>query len=145
MELSERPADTELVGRAFRALHTIKGSGSMFGFEELALFTHNLENAFDEVRKGKVTVTSELINLSLSGLDQIKCMIDEGGTGGATNTAASTEILSKLWQLTGLTHGAEPAVSPKQPAPPRPPKVSLASGSYIFSPALTCCETAPIR
>jgi two-component system chemotaxis sensor kinase CheA len=39
----------------------------MFGFDELAGFTHNLENAFDEVRGGRLQVTSELINLSLSG------------------------------------------------------------------------------
>ena len=36
LELNENRADMELVGRVFRALHTIKGSGSMFGFEELA-------------------------------------------------------------------------------------------------------------
>ena len=43
LELNEHPEDSELVGKAFRALHTIKGSGAMFGFDELAAFTHNLE------------------------------------------------------------------------------------------------------
>ena len=76
LELSIRPDDKELVGRTFRALHTIKGSGSMFGFEELAAFTHNLENAFDEVRNGRLPVTSELINVSLAALDQIKAMLE---------------------------------------------------------------------
>ena len=47
LELNENRGDAELVGRVFRALHTIKGSGSMFGFEDMAAFTHNLENAFD--------------------------------------------------------------------------------------------------
>ena len=42
LELNENAGDGELVGRVFRGLHTIKGSGSMFGFEELAAFTHNL-------------------------------------------------------------------------------------------------------
>src|SRR6202161_3087969 len=79
LELNTDRSDAELVGRVFRALHTIKGSGSMFGFEELAAFTHNLENAYDEVRNGRLEVSSELINLSLSALDQIKSMIEEGG------------------------------------------------------------------
>ena len=71
------------MGRAFRALHTIKGSGAMFGFDELAAFTHNLENAFDEVRNGRLKVTSELIDLSLAALDQIKAMLEEAaGRGG---------------------------------------------------------------
>jgi two-component system, chemotaxis family, sensor kinase CheA len=120
LELSERPADTELVGRAFRALHTIKGSGSMFGFERLAAFTHNLENAFDEVRNGRLSVTSELINLSLAALDQIKIMIEEGGADVATNTAAASEILAKLQKLTGLVHRKEqatPAIAAPTSAP----------------------------
>ena len=33
LELNEHRDDMELVGRAFRALHTIKGSGAMFGFD----------------------------------------------------------------------------------------------------------------
>ena len=77
LQLNENRGDSELVGRAFRALHTIKGSGAMFGFDNLAAFTHNLENAFDEVRNGRLQVTSELINPSLAALDQIKGMLEE--------------------------------------------------------------------
>ena len=66
LEMNERPEDGELVGNVFRALHTIKGSGAMFGFEDLATFTHNLENAFDEVRKGRLAITPELVDLTLS-------------------------------------------------------------------------------
>jgi len=40
LELNKNRGDVELVGRVFRALHTIKGSGAMFGFEDLATFTH---------------------------------------------------------------------------------------------------------
>src|SRR5271166_353909 len=100
LALNESPGDKELIGRAFRALHTIKGSGAMFGFDELAAFTHNLENAFDEVRNGRLQVTPELINLSLGALDQIKGMLEEAAGHGAGSAAAS-EILVKLGQLTG--------------------------------------------
>ena len=77
LALNENPNDTELMGRAFRALHTIKGSGAMFGFDELARFSHNLENAFDEVRNGRLRISSELIDLSLAALDQIKAMLQQ--------------------------------------------------------------------
>ncbi len=53
MELESRPDDQDLVGRVFRAMHTIKGSGSMFGFENIASFTHDVETAFDLVRTGR--------------------------------------------------------------------------------------------
>src|SRR5208283_2853977 len=100
LALNENRGDSELVGRAFRALHTIKGSGSMFGFDELAAFTHNLENAFDEVRNGKLLVTPQLINLSLGALDQIKAMLDEACGEATVDRAISAVILEKLKELT---------------------------------------------
>jgi two-component system chemotaxis sensor kinase CheA len=102
LELNKNRGDRELVGRVFRALHTIKGSGAMFGFEDLATFTHNLENAFDEVRNGRLTVGTELIDLTLSALDQIRAMLEEGANGAATaDAAACAEILAKVRHLTG--------------------------------------------
>ena len=34
-------------------MHTIKGSGAMFGFDDIAAFTHEVETTFDQVRGGK--------------------------------------------------------------------------------------------
>jgi two-component system chemotaxis sensor kinase CheA len=101
LALNDSPEDGDLVGRAFRALHTLKGSGAMFGFDELAAFSHNLENAFDEVRNHRLAVTSALINLSLSALDHIKAMLEEAVGRGVANAAAGAELLEQLRQLTG--------------------------------------------
>ncbi len=83
----------------------------MFGFDELAAFTHNLENAFDEVRNGRLSVTPELINLSLSALDQIRAMLDEAAGAGKASGALSADILAKLSQLTGRRE-TKPAAAP---------------------------------
>lgn len=102
LELNENRSDIELIGRVFRALHTIKGSGAMFGFEDLAAFTHNLENAFDEVRNGRLEVSSELVDLTLSALDQIRAMLEDGTTGAqAVDSATCAEILAQVRRLTG--------------------------------------------
>src|SRR5579863_10149703 len=94
LELNENPSDPDLVGRIFRGLHTIKGSGSMFGFEKLAAFTHNLETAFDEVRNGRLQIDSGLIDLTLAALDQIRAMLEED-SGGAqpADPAVCAQIL----------------------------------------------------
>ena len=52
LELETTPDDEDLLGRAFRAMHTIKGSGAMFGFDDVAEFTHEIETVFDKVRDG---------------------------------------------------------------------------------------------
>ncbi|MFN2355280.1 MAG: Hpt domain-containing protein, partial [Desulfopila sp.] len=47
LELEDAPDNDELVGSIFRALHTIKGSGAMFGFDRVSSFTHEVETVFD--------------------------------------------------------------------------------------------------
>jgi two-component system chemotaxis sensor kinase CheA len=96
LELEERPDDIEQVGRAFRALHTIKGSGSMFGFDRIAAFTHEVETVFDRVRNGEIKVTRQLIDLTLSARDYIKKLLD--GTDISDNEEAG-EILIPLKNL----------------------------------------------
>jgi two-component system chemotaxis sensor kinase CheA len=98
LELNLNPHEMDLVGRVFRALHTLKGSGAMFGFEMLASFTHDLENAYDEVRNGRLAITAELVNLTLRALDQIRGMLEESGED---DTASREQILHSLVQLTG--------------------------------------------
>jgi two-component system chemotaxis sensor kinase CheA len=114
LELDQNRNDLEIVGRVFRALHTIKGSGAMFGFDNIAAFTHGLEAAFDRVREGRLAATTELINLTLAGGDQIKTMLDEAAGLGAADPSRSARILSDLRRLTGL-----PDVSPASTPPPR--------------------------
>lgn len=102
LELDQNRGDLDVIGRAFRALHTIKGSGAMFGFDDIASFTHHLENAFDQLRNGKLSVTADLIRLALGASDQIKAMLEEaaGRSGGADRTRAEA-ILAEVRQLTG--------------------------------------------
>jgi len=142
LALNDNRGDNELVGRAFRALHTIKGSGAMFGFDELAAFTHNLENAFDEVRNGRLRVTSELINLSLAALDQIKAMLDEAAGGGEADRTVSAEILVKVRQLTGKPEPrpAEAAPSPEL-APAADAKGATRDWQIRFSPGADLLRT----
>jgi len=68
----------EIIERIFRAMHSIKGGGAMFGFNRLSDFTHYLETIFDSVRNGKIAVSTELITLTFSAIDQIKRLLKIG-------------------------------------------------------------------
>ncbi|SPF34359.1 CheA signal transduction histidine kinase [Syntrophobacter sp. SbD1] len=99
LALEECPADKELIGRVFRALHTIKGSGAMFGFDDIAAFTHDVENVFDLVRNEKLGVTKTLVDLTLRAGDQIRGMLDGPDGGEMTVTSVAGEITSALREL----------------------------------------------
>jgi two-component system, chemotaxis family, sensor kinase CheA len=95
LELEETPEDEELIGRVFRAMHTIKGSGAMFGFDDIAAFTHEVETTFDRVRAGEIPVTKELIGLTLEARDQIRKMVD-GETGDENEAARIMESFRSI-------------------------------------------------
>ncbi len=78
MDLEKEKDDLDQVNSVFRNLHTLKGSGSMFGFDELSSFAHQVENIFHHVRKGKLAITQDLIDLSLIAVDHFKLFFIPG-------------------------------------------------------------------
>jgi two-component system chemotaxis sensor kinase CheA len=120
LELEDNPGDLDQVGRVFRAMHTIKGSGAMFGFDDIASFTHNVENVFDLVRSGKIPVTRELVNLTLSARDHIKELLDASVSGESVDEANAAQIITALNLLVPGGEAADPLQPPeekKQAAP----------------------------
>ncbi|GBE02726.1 chemotaxis protein CheA [bacterium BMS3Abin08] len=99
LELEDAPEDIEIIGRVFRAMHTIKGSGAMFGFDDIAAFTHEIETVFDLVRNGEISVTKELIDLTLSARDHIRTMLDASDGGETTDEVMAGEIMASLKKL----------------------------------------------
>jgi two-component system chemotaxis sensor kinase CheA len=124
LDLERDPQNTDLVNSTFRALHTIKGSGAMFGFIEVAAFVHEFETAFDRVRKGLSPITPELIGIALDARDQIHKLIEAPDTavaGGEAilerlRTLVSTDRFPELPMPRDLAPSAAPASVPVAPA-----------------------------
>ena len=91
LDLTQNPHDKDLVDAVFRGLHTLKGSGAMFGFDDLAGFTHHCESAFDQVRKGAVAATPELISIVLSAQDRMRALV-----AGDVDEEKQNRILAQL-------------------------------------------------
>jgi two-component system chemotaxis sensor kinase CheA len=122
LELEKTPGDAELIDRVFRALHTIKGSGATCEFHDISAFTHQLESVFDLVRKGKLVVSRELIDLTLAARDHIQAMFDGYYRRGESDPARGQAILASFKKL--LPAGGEkpsPAVGPVGPSSTYPP------------------------
>lgn len=65
----------EAIEEIFRAMHTIKGSSAMMGYDSLTKLTHSIEDIFDEVRNGLELSSSkweEVVDLVLASIDFLK-------------------------------------------------------------------------
>ncbi len=103
LELDGKRDDQELIGRAFRALHTIKGLGSMFGFNDISSFVHHLESAFDRLRTGEIQATNDFIRLALASGDQIGRDAERSCGPRFRQSGPDRGILSDLARLLGST------------------------------------------
>ncbi len=93
LEIEKAPGDREQIGRVFRAMHTIKGSGGACGLDDIVSFTHEIETFYDLVRQGKISLDRESIDLTLAARDQIKAMLDTCYYEGTTDEAKGRRII----------------------------------------------------
>ena len=75
LALETSGGDREVLNTIFRAAHSIKGASSTFGMDQVARFTHVLENLLDRMREGEVLPTLELCELLLKSTDVLYGLI----------------------------------------------------------------------
>src|SRR4030042_5634485 len=74
LEVEKAPQNEDAISAIFRAIHSIKGSGGMFGFDNISGFTHEIETVYDLVRSGKIVPDKPLIDITLASCDVIREM-----------------------------------------------------------------------
>ncbi|MBF0454715.1 MAG: chemotaxis protein CheA [Magnetococcales bacterium] len=131
LELEENPTDQDLIGRVFRAMHTIKGSGAMFGFDEVAEFTHEVETIFDLARNGTIPVTKVLIDLTLAARDHIRALLDAAAGGDEADKVEAQRIIDGLRAL-DPSNSDQPAAAKAAPAAKKGAKAKDEDGPQLF-------------
>ncbi len=112
LDLNVNLGDKDQVDAVFRGLHTLKGSGAMFGFEALAAFTHHCETAFDRVRKGEVPATHALVTAVLEAKDHMRALVE---TPAGDHEAMSEVLLANLRRA--VDGSGDPAAAPAAAGP----------------------------
>ncbi len=74
--LEDTPDDSETINSIFRAMHTIKGSSGLFGFNAIVSFTHEAETVLDKVRNGERPIDAALISTLLGCKDHTEQLLE---------------------------------------------------------------------
>jgi len=75
--LEASPKDSELLNRAFRALHTIKGTAGFLEFDAIVRLSHSAEEVLNSVRKGEAPLTHSMTDVLLRARDQLGKIITD--------------------------------------------------------------------
>lgn len=134
--LLEQSPSADVLNEIFRAAHTLKGSSRAMGFTAMGELTHAMEDVFDALRKGEISVSTSLVNRLFDALDTLKAMRDQIAEGG-TSSIDCDELVQNLREaLTETTSEAENANAPVSEQPP----AGLVLQEYQREAALTAVE-----
>jgi two-component system chemotaxis sensor kinase CheA len=86
----------EQLNALFRAAHSIKRSSGTFGFTDLQLVTHILENLLDRIRKGELPLQSAMVDIFLSTNDLLKLLLVSHRGDPPVDHAAIKAICDRL-------------------------------------------------
>jgi two-component system, chemotaxis family, sensor kinase CheA len=140
LELEDQPLNGELINAAFRAIHTVKGSAAMFGFDAVSKFAHEFETALDLCRNGTLSITKDFIGLALKGRDQLRRLMEFESEIPADVASESESLLHRFVDFAGKVkpHAAAQKEAPQEPAikkaqaPTRTYRIAFTPSKGIF-------------
>jgi len=146
LELEKAPDNLGLLNDIFRPMHSLKGASGFLGLNKINSLAHKAENILDELRNGKFSVTTEMMDVILSATDALRVMIESlesAGTEGdidvkpivthieallasaVTSPATAARPEAPFEQsdddMSGLNEAPAPKASAAEPLPDLPP------------------------
>ncbi|NJP05061.1 MAG: hybrid sensor histidine kinase/response regulator [Chloroflexaceae bacterium] len=132
----------------FRAVHTIKGSSRLLGFNTISKLAHTMENVLGAAREGSLTLNSELIDVLLRSGDTLQTLTVAGVEGQHTTVAIEpliTQLQNSLEQA-GPISGTSTADAASDGAPNTEQdsaNVDTTAQPKATTPRPVVAETAP--
>jgi two-component system chemotaxis sensor kinase CheA len=109
MQLESQADNFELLNSVFRSFHTIKGTSSFMGFDQITEITHHAEDILNKLRKAELRVNSEIVDALLEVYDWLKTLLKkaQSGDGEAVDYSKTMEKLHKISHPESATAAAD--------------------------------------
>ena len=119
LTLEEAPGNLEILNGIFRSVHTIKGASGFLGLAKVQSLSHIGENILDDLRKGRMTVTPEVMELLFETVDVLKVLVGDVGINlHKQGPPKDPEIANLIHRLEGFRDGGatpKPSAATKVP------------------------------
>jgi two-component system, chemotaxis family, sensor kinase CheA len=99
--------DDETINAVFRAVHSIKGGGGAFGFDQLVTFAHGFETVLDDIRSHKLEPVQDVRRVLLKAGDMLADFVGAVREGHTRPAGHADEIAAELARLAGDSHSAD--------------------------------------
>lgn len=110
--LEENPGDLDVLNAIFRSVHTIKGASGFLGLQKVQGLAHVGENILDDLRKGRMTATQDVMELLFETADTLKVLCNDVGlTIRKQGQPKDPDTSGLIHRLEALKSGGAPAAA----------------------------------
>ena len=99
LKLEQNADDADTLREAFRMVHSIKGSSTVMGFDQVKQLTHHLETFFEDLRSGQRALDRSTLDLCfrcLDGLRDYHRLLREGNTDAVDLSVLTRQVIARL-------------------------------------------------
>jgi len=108
LELEKSPQSTDLLNDIFRPIHSLKGASGFLNLTKMNQLAHRAENVLDELRKGALRNTPELMDIILNSTDVLRQLLDNLEQRAEEGDIDVQGIILSLDELLRPGNGASP-------------------------------------
>lgn len=118
LSLEENPGDLDILNAIFRSVHTIKGASGFLGLAKVQSLAHIGENILDDLRKGRMALREEVMELLFETVDALKVLVNDVGLAlRKQGQPADPDTSGLIARLEALRGGGGPAAAAEASAP----------------------------
>ncbi len=116
LDVNADPVDLDAINTIFRGAHSVKGGAGMFGFTEVAGFTHVMETLLDKIRDGAMRLSQPTVDAFLQAVDCLREML-RATQAGETVMSAHVEQTQRSLESILAAGDSEPVKAAEVDAP----------------------------
>lgn len=102
----------DLLNSIFRGAHSLKGLAGMFGFTEISVLSHNMENLLDSLRLGKINLEQGPMKVLFGAHELLTSLVRSVEVGGSARTDEITACVARINACLAPPPEKQTAVSP---------------------------------
>ena len=99
LALEKDRTSRELLDSIFRAVHTIKGTGGVLGYEKLVSISHVGESVLSKMRDGLLLLSPEIATVLLAMADSLRRALEQIALNGTEGDADYSGLVRQLSEV----------------------------------------------
>ncbi len=96
LELEKNPEDLSIIDEIFRPMHSLKGASGFLNLTKMNKLAHKTENILDEMRKGNLKNTPEIMDVVLEATDLLRQILDNLESSGEEGDVEIDDVVARI-------------------------------------------------